>query len=155
MAKLAELLTNSSKQSLFSTIESGDVIRMKLTPLEGVTPKNEGEDSRYKYFIVLGKTSDGAYIGFVLINSQINKNLSVPLQKLHFPLHASKYSFLQQDRFVDCSSLKVITLENFIDRYNCQSFGKINGEDLKLILETLKSSPIETRKHLRKFGISV
>ena len=48
MAKLAELLSGSSKQSLLSTIQRGDVIRMKLTPEEGVTPKNEGDDSRNK-----------------------------------------------------------------------------------------------------------
>ena len=81
MARLTELLTGSSKQNLLSTIDRGDVIRMKLTPEEGITPKNEGDDSRNKYFIVLGKTNDGKLIGFVVINSQINQNLSLPLQQ--------------------------------------------------------------------------
>lgn len=153
MAKLAELLTGSSKQNLLSTIDRGDVIRMKLTPEEGITPKNEGDDSRNKYFIVLGKTSDGKLIGFVVINSQINQNLSLPLQRQHRPISASKYSFLQQDRFVDCSKLKSISLDNFVDRYNCQSFGKIDEDDLRLITDAVKSSPVETPSKLRRFGL--
>ena len=153
MAKLAELLSGSSKQSLLSTIQRGDVIRMKLTPEEGITPKNEGDDSRNKYFIVLGKTSDGTLIGFVVINSQINKNLSAPLQQLHYPLLVSKYAFLQKNRFADCGELKEITLDNFTDRYKCQSYGKIDEEDLQLITRAVITSPKETKKHLRKFGL--
>ena len=153
MAKLAELLTGSSKQNLLSTIEKGDVIRLKLTTEEGITPKNEGDDSRNKYFIVLGKISDGTLIGFVVINSQINKNLSEPLQQLHYPLTVSKYAFLLKNRFVDCGELKEITLDNFTDRYKCKSFGKIDEEDLRLITEAVISSPKETKKHLRKFGL--
>lgn len=153
MAKLAELLSGSSKQNLLSTIERGDVIRLKLTPDEGITPKNEGDDSRNKYFIVLGKTSDGKLIGFVVINSQINKNLSEPLQQLHYPLAVSKYAFLLKNRYADCGELKEITLDNFADRYNCRSFGKIDEEDLRLITEAVKTSPKETKKHLREFGL--
>ncbi len=106
-----------------------------------------------KYFIVLGKTSDGKLIGFVVINSQINKNLSEPLQRLHYPLFASKYTFLQKNRFADCGELKEITLDNFTDRYKCRSFGKIDEDDLQLITEAVKTSPKETKKHLRKFGL--
>lgn len=153
MAKLAELLSGSSKQNLLSTIERGDVIRLKLTPDEGITPKKEGDDSRNKYFIVLGKTSDGKLIGFVVINSQINKNLSEPLQQLHYPLAVSKYAFLLKNRYADCGELKEISLDNFADRYNCQSFGKIDEEDLRLITEAVKTSQKETKKHLRKFGL--
>ena len=115
--------------------------------------KNEGDDSRNKYFIVLGKTSDGTLIGFVVINSQINNNLSEPLQQLHYPLAVSKYAFLLKNRYADCGELKEITLENFTDRYNCRSFGKIDEEDLRLITEAVKTSPKETKKHLRKFGL--
>ena len=153
MAKLADVLSDKSKHILFSTIERGDVIRMKLTPEEGITPKNEGDDSRNKYFIVLGKTSDGTLIGFVVINSQINQNLSEPLQQLHYPLLASKYAFLQKNRFADCGELKEITLDNFTDRYKCQSFGKIDEEDLQLITQAVITSPKETKKNLRKFGL--
>ena len=124
-----------------------------MTLEEGVKPKNNGEESRNKYFIVLGKTEDGKFIGFVLINSNINPHLSSELKDLHYPLHFSKYSFLEKNRFVDCGQLKEITLENFSDRYKCQSFGKIDEEDLQHITQAVISSPIETPKHLKKIGL--
>lgn len=153
MAILGDIIFNNSKQNLLSNIQRGDVIRINMTLEEGVKPKNNGEESRNKYFIVLGKTEDGKFIGFVLINSNINPHLSSELKDLHYPLHFSKYSFLEKNRFVDCGQLKEITLENFSDRYKCQSFGKIDEEDLEYIIQAVISSPKETRKHLRKFGL--
>lgn len=154
MAALGELLSGTSRQSLLSVIQRGDVIRMELTPEEGVKPKNEGDESRNKYFIVLGKTADGQLIGFVLINTNINQNLSLPLKNLHYPLSAARYPFLGKTRYVDCAQLKEIALDKFSDRYRCQSFGKIDDEDLLHISEAVKSSPLETKKHLRRFGLS-
>lgn len=153
MATLEELLSSGSKQNLLSTIQRGDVIRMEMTPKEGVKPKNEGDKSRNKYFIVLGKTDDGKLIGFVLINTNINQNLSFALKNLHYPLAVSKYPFLKKNRFVDCAQLKEITLDNFTGRYQCQSFGRIDDDDLAYITEAVVSSPLETTKHLRKFGL--
>lgn len=153
MATLGDIISNQSKQNLLSNIQRGDVIRMKMTPKEGVKPKNDGKETRNKYFIVLGKTENGKLVGFVLINSNINKHLSSALRDLHYPLHFSKYAFLEKNRFVDCAQLKEITLENFSDRYKCQSFGKIDEEDLQHITQAVISSPIETPKHLKKFGL--
>jgi len=153
MSTLEDLLSDKSKQLLLSVVEKGDVIRMELTPEEGVIPKNEGDESRNKYFVVLAKTEDGKLIGFVLINSKINSNLSLPLQELHYPLSASKYPFLQKNRFVDCAELKEISIDVFSKRYKCTSFGKIDEEDLDLIIEAVISSPRETIKHLKKFGL--
>ena len=153
MAILGDIISNSSKQNLLSNIHRGDVIRMEMTQKEGVKPKNDGEETRNKYFIILGKTEEGKLIGFVLINSNINPHLSSALKDLHYPLCFSKYSFLEKNSFVDCGQLKEITLENFSDRYKCQSFGKIDEEDLEYITQAVISSPKETRKHLRKFGL--
>ena len=153
MSTLEDLLSDKSKQSLLSVVEKGDIIRMELTLEEGVVPKNEGDESRNKYFVVLAKTDDGKLIGFVLINSKINSNLSLPLQELHYPLSVSKYPFLQKNRFVDCAELKEISIDAFTQRYKCTSFGKIEEEDLNLIIDAVISSPRETTKHLKKFGL--
>ena len=153
MATLGDLLSSDSKLNLLSTIQRGDVIRMEMTPEEGVKPKNEGDESRNKYFIVLGKTEDGNLIGFVLINTNINQNLSFALKKLHYPLAVSKYPFLQKNRFVDCAQLKEITLENFTSRYKYQSFGRIDDDDLTYITEDVASSQLATTKHLKRFGL--
>ena len=53
MAILGDIISNNSKQNLLSNIQRGDVIRINMTLEEGVKPKNNGEESRNKYFIVL------------------------------------------------------------------------------------------------------
>lgn len=67
MVSLKDLLSKESKENLLQSIERGDVIRMKLTTAEGITPKNPGDTDRNKYFVVLGKTPDGCLIGFVVM----------------------------------------------------------------------------------------
>ena len=56
-------------------------LKMRLTPKEGIIPKNKGDNDRDKYFIIVGKTSNNALIGFVVINSNIipifRKNYSI------------------------------------------------------------------------------
>lgn len=154
MATIADLLSPSSKENLMSTIKRGDVVRMRLTEEEGITPKNEGDSSRNKYFIVLGKTADGQIIGFVVINTNINVNLSEVLKRLHYPLTAEKYPYLEKTRYVYCGALKQISLSNFSNRH-CSIFGTIDEGDLQLITNALASSPIESKKKLRKFGLLV
>jgi len=152
MASLGDLLSQSSKQSLFYTIQPGGIFRMKLTTEEGIIPKEKDDDYRIKYFIVIGKTKDKKVIGFVVINSCINQNLSIQLQQLHYPLRVAKYSFLDHDSYVCCGELKEITISHFSER-TCQSCGTIDKEDLEYITEAVITSPIETKKHLRKFGL--
>ncbi|HAT61547.1 MAG: hypothetical protein LKH27_08060 [Prevotella sp.] len=153
MPSLADLISPLSRKDLLSTIQPGDIFRIRLTIEEGITPKNKDDSSRNKYFIVIGKTKDKKVIGFVVINSCINQNLSIQLQQLHYPLRAAKYFFLDHDSYVCCGELKEITIEHFSDRYTCQSFGSIDKDDLKYITDAVISSPIESPKHLRKFGL--
>lgn len=148
MPSLADLISPLSRKDLLSTIQPGDIFRIRLTIEEGITPKNKDDSSRNKYFIVIGKTKDKKVIGFVVINSCINQNLSIQLQQLHYPLRAVKYSFLDHDSYVYCGDLKEITINHFFER-TCQSCGTIDNEDLKYITEKVIFSPIETKKHLR------
>ena len=119
MVNFKELLGNNNQLQnlLFDTVEEGDVYRLCLTKEEGIIPKNKGDEGRKKFFVVVGKDQEGNAIGFVLINSEINKHLPECRRKLHYLLKASEYEFLDnQDRFVDCSDLKKI-LRN--DLLNC------------------------------------
>ena len=47
MATLEDLLSERAKQNLMQIIDKGDVIRMKLTEAEGITPKNSGDTEKY------------------------------------------------------------------------------------------------------------
>ena len=60
-----------------------DIYRLCLTKEEGIIPKNKGDEGRKKFFVVVGKDQEGNAIGFVLINSEINKHLPESRRKLH------------------------------------------------------------------------
>lgn len=153
MVLLKDLLSQQSKENLMQTVGRGDVIRMKLTEAEGITPKNPGDTDRNKYFIVLGKTADGHLIGFVVINTRINEHLSPKLKELHYPISASKYPFLGINRFVFCGDLKEISSDVFSSRYQCESFGKMADDDMELIVNAVIQSGNVSPKRLRKFGL--
>ena len=157
MASLSDLLSETTKSKLIaSTVKVGSVYRMKLTPAEGVIPKKSEDTSRNKYFVVVGFDEDGIAIGFVLINTDINPNLSEEVKLLHYPILHKNYPFLENtNRFVDCNNIKRITREKFNSLIRSDSeAGQLNEEDLQYIFSTLKESPTVTTKELLKYGIS-
>lgn len=57
-ASIADILSNKAKSQLvLPNINKGDIFKMRLTPKEGIIPKNKGDNDRDKYFIVVGKTA--------------------------------------------------------------------------------------------------
>lgn len=155
MESLSNLLKPQDLHKLISTqLTKGSVFRMRLSAEEGIKDKNPGDNGRNKYFIVLGVSDTGCVIGFVLINSCINENLPGSIKNLHYPLSSSNYSFLSNNSFVDCSRIKEIQKDKFTALFNLNSIkGVITQEDLKLIIEAVKSSGLVTPKQLRKFGL--
>ena len=126
-ASIADILSNKEKSQLvLPNINKGDVFKMRLTPKEGIIPKNKGDNDRDKYFIVVGQTAN----------------------------NISDYPFLRKNSFVCCAELKEITADNFIGRYEGEGrCGKLTNEDLELIIGALKSSPLVTTKQLKRFSL--
>jgi len=156
MASLSDMLSETAKSKLIaSTIKVGSVYRMKLTPAEGVIPKNIEDTGRNKYFVVVGFDQEGNAIGFVLINTNINPNLTEEVRLLHYPILHKNYPFLENtNRFVDCNKIKRITREKFNRLFSADSeAGKLNEEDLTYIFNTIKESPTVTTKELIKYRI--
>jgi len=151
MTKLSDALTDEELLSLArKTVEVGDVYRINMTAANGIKPK-AGDDSRNKYFVVLGFDSHGVAYGGVIINSRINRNLPAHLKMYHMPLPKAKYGFLDHDSFVDCVSLKRAFPEKF---RQWKYLGKIEEYDVDLIIGTIKESPRENAAHLALYGIS-
>jgi len=156
MASLSDLLSETNKSKLIaSSVKVGSVFRMKLTPAEGVIPKKNKDTSRNKYFVVIGFDEEGIAIGFVLINTDININLTEEVKRLHYPILHKNYPFLENtNRFVDCNNIKRITREKFNSLIHADSeAGQLNEEDLQFIICTIKESPTVTTKELIKYGI--
>lgn len=83
MVNFKELLGNDNQLQnlLLDTVEEGEVYRLCLTKEEGIIPKNKGDEGRKKFFVVVGKDQEGNAIGFVLVNSEINKYDLVEIKK--------------------------------------------------------------------------
>ena len=149
MVNLGDLLGEQAKVLAQKSIEIGNVYRINLDRKSGIEPK-PGDETRNKFFIILGFDSEGNLYGGVIINSAINVNIPPRLKILHMPLKADKYNFLDYDSFVDCSSLITTPLDGF-SRW--KYLGKIDPDDVKLIVGTLKTSPRVDPDRLEDFGI--
>ncbi len=157
MVNFSDILgeNNQLQKLLLDVVEEGEVYRLKLSKEEGVIPKNAGDEARKKYFVVIGKDEQGNAIGFVLINSEINKHLPECRRKLHYLLKAADYDFLDsQDRYVDCSDFKKISKERFSELFSSDKMkGKILPRDLFEIKKFICSYENVSKKILRRFGL--
>ena len=64
-ASIADILSNKEKSQLvLPNINKGDVFKMRLTPKEGIIPKNKGDNDRDKYFIIVGKSNKYQRLSF-------------------------------------------------------------------------------------------
>ena len=150
MTKLSDLLDNDSIKGIAqSTVKVGDVFRIKMNRQNGIIPK-KGDDSRNKFFIVLGFDFEGNIYGGVIINSNINQRVPEAVKDWQMPIKCSKYTFLKYDSFVDCSKLKCASIEKF---KTWKYLGFMELEDVELIIGTIKESPNETPEHLAIFGL--
>ncbi|GAO28319.1 hypothetical protein [Geofilum rubicundum] len=152
---LGDLLNNSEKREnqIKEALDIGRVFKMTLSIEEGVTPKNPGETTRDKLFVVIGFDND-IIIGVLLINSKVNRNLPNSLKDLQYPISAVDYDFLRHNSFVDCSSIKPIKIEKFKEQFDWKnSFSPIKKDDLELIIGAVKESPSVTPKILKRFGL--
>ena len=157
MVNISDLLDkgNQLQKLLIGAVEEGEVYRLKLSKEEGIVPKNAGDETRKKYFVVIGKDEQGNAIGFVLINSVINQHLPECRRKLHYLLKASEYDFLDnQDRYVDCSDFKKISKERFAELFSSGKMkGKIHEEDLVEIKRFICSYVNVSKNTLKRFGL--
>jgi hypothetical protein len=150
MSKFKDFLSPSAVEKLtVSTIEVGNVFRVNMNEADGIKPK-PGDDSRNKYFVVLGFDTGGNAYGGVIFNTNINPNLAPDIKDWHMPVNHIKYNFLKHKCFIDCSRLKTANPDKL---RNGQYLGNIDAEDLPLIIGAVKSSPMESKAHLALFGL--
>lgn len=131
------------------TASIGDVFVVNMDQSNGIIPKGM-DSSRNKFFVVLGFDDDGNIYGGVIVNSRINPNLPQRIADFHMPIKCKKYSFLKYDSFVDCLMLKTASLEKLA---KSKLVGKIEEEDIDLIIGTVVNSPKEKRIRLKRFGL--
>lgn len=131
----------------------GQIYRLRMTEQEGVKPKNEGDNGRNKYFVVLGTTADGELIGFVLVNSEINQRLPEIIKSLQYKITAKEYSFLKKDSYICCSELKHIESACFFARFQNDAVAILSDDHLEVVKNLLAQSPRVSAADMREFGL--
>lgn len=140
---------NVAESLVKDTVKQGDIFILELDNQDGVTPK--GSDAyRNKFFVVLGFDNEGNVYGGVIVNSRINPKMSPLIREFHMPIKAEKYSFLRYNSFIDCLQLKTAPLSKFTKG---KFVGRLQDDDLNLVIGTIKESPREKKANLLRFGI--
>jgi hypothetical protein len=150
MGSLGDVLSEESRKNLtVAKVETGAVFLMPFFNLDGITPK-DGKDYRYKWYVVLGIEDSGNVYGGVVINTKINEHLSKELIDSHIPIWKSKYSFLDHNSHINCSKLICKDYDFLLE----SSFiGKIEEEDVEVIINTIIGIGSATPKELKRFNI--
>ena len=134
------------------SIRSGSVFYMRFYPKDNVVPKFAGDEYRDKYFVILGKDSDGSYIALSLINSEINANLKTRIGLYQHQIKQEDYSFLQgKDRYVDCYSIKEVSVSRILELGEYK--GVLNDDDLAKVIELVNSSPVISVAILKQYSL--
>lgn len=144
-----DIPNNILQNIIKEVVKRGDVFVLNLDERNGVIPK-DNDVSRNKFFVVLGFDDEGYVYGGVIVNSRINQNMNQIVKDYHMPIKASKYSFLRYDSFIDCLQLKIAHADKFTQG---KFVGRLDDDDVELVIGTLKESPKEKKARLLRFGI--
>lgn len=145
-------LGDFSSQLKGMSIQPGSVFKMTLFPKDGVTPKNEGDISRTKYFVVIGKDENSILVGSLLINSEVNIHMIHAIAPYQHCIYPKDYSFLgNKYRYIDCYRIKELQFDQIIE--SGEYIGTISKVDMDKVIDLANSSPVNKPLTLKKFGI--
>lgn len=134
------------------SVNIGSVFKMTLTPKDGIKPKNEGDVSRDKYFVIIGKTQDSVIIGSLLINSEINNKLFTLIGPYQHCIYPDQYEFLNgKERYIDCYKIKEFEYSRILQ--DAEYIGCIDSSDIDEAIILSKSSPANNNQTLQKFNL--
>ena len=154
LQKVKSLLTkkNTLKPAKKPTrvIKPGDIFLIKADKSNGITPKN-GQNFRWKYFIVVGKLSDGSLHCCAVFDSEKNREYIEPrFDEFYMLVKAGKYSFLKHDSYIDCLVLKNASSQKLLKGLYK---GSLTAEDLAEVFRLIKLNPRHTPVYLNLWGI--
>lgn len=132
-----------------NSIDKGDVFLIPLNSSNGIT-LTSGQTTKDKYLVVLGINTEGVVYGGVVINSQINSNVSIEIQNSHYPIKKCNHNFLRYDCFIDCSKIMTVNKNTLLKH---DFVGKIRQCDMDLVFETVRDSRIINNRMKKEFGL--
>lgn len=144
----------NKKESIdWSEVEIGDIIYVPLDKDDGLV-LNKGYDTRKKYIVIIGFTSEGIAIGTLLINSKIDPSKRSPeMMNCQYPLLSRLYKgILDYDSWLDCSDIFELSTQKISERKG-QLKGHLTEEDRMRVLEFLKETDVIDNFTKRRYGL--
>lgn len=134
------------KQFVDNNVEIGNALLVEV--------ENFNIDHK-KYVIIIALTNQD--VGFVVINSIINKNIDFTSErhKNNIPIYQSDYSFLCYDSYVNCNSIHKFSIEyvkECISKDPKCVKGSISNDMLRKIHYNLSISSTISIKEKKEFG---
>lgn len=134
-------------------LKVGDIIEMEMDAKDGLT-LNDGYDTRRKFVVIVGKTSNGDIFGAYLINSRIDfRKRNEEMMKYQYPMLQKNYpEMLEYDSWLDCTDLFDLKKRKIVAR-KAKHISHLTGEDEINIKEIMLNSELITEKTKKKLGI--
>lgn len=134
------------------SVQPGSVFKMTLFPKDGITPKNEGDKSRTKYFVVLGKDEDSILVGSLLINTDVKINLIKVIAHYQHCIYPKDYQFLGvNNRYIDCYQIKEFQYRDIVA--DGEFIDTINQQDMDKAIQLANESPVNKPQILKKYNV--
>lgn len=151
---MGEIVVRGPEDSLKrrDSIHVGSIFKMEFTPSEGVKPKNPGETSRIKYFVIIGIDGDRVFVGALLINSRINDRLFSRIGPYQHRIEGAEYSYMtKEESYINCYEIKEIDARAIIAK--AEYVGELLAADLTAARALVKKSPSIKPATLKKFHL--
>lgn len=152
LSKLMALMVEKEKVDM-SSVKIGDIIYVSLDEEDGLTLKEEYQD-RLKYIVIIGFTPEGAAVGALLINSDIDlSKRSKELMDCQYPLLVRNYrEILTYDSWLDCSDIFEIPKLKIGEKAGKKK-GCLIMEDRERVMAFLKETEVFDNATKRRYGI--
>lgn len=122
--------------------ELGQVLKMKMFPEDGITPKRG--IFKEKRFVVIGKSDETLSLAALIVNSDINDNLFMRIGPYQHKIFVQEYDFLDHDSYIDGYTLHEFSIERVIQE--ATYLGRISDNDLQESIDRLLES-----KNIKKY----
>lgn len=153
---LASLKVQMDKKRRIKTkndLKIGDIIEMEMDAKDGLT-LNDEYDTRRKFVVIVGKTSNGDLFGAYLINSRIDfRKRNEEMMKYQYPMLQKNYpELLEYDSWLDCTDMFDLRRRKIVAR-KAKHISHLTCEDEINIKEIVFNSELITEKMKKKLGI--
>lgn len=155
LSALKETIQEEQRVSSRSDLRIGDIVYQCMDRNDGLTLKGD-YNTRYKYFVIVGKKSNGDSIGLCLINSDLDFYKNNPArQKFQYTMKKDNYpGILKKDSRLDCAELFEMKARKSI-AVKAEIVGHLTPQDEKIIIPLVAGCEF-IQKRLRKvYGIGM